>query len=379
MKKKKSTVNRRKVLKKGASILSVSICGEVLSTFIEGCESDTLKSTSKTEEYKVFSTFKTIDFDVSTTDEIIEFDVSNEQVLSNNGGSIKKKFGTYNDGNTVIIYRKDENNFVVLSSKCTHQGCEIGLVGNDSTMECPCHGSIFSAFEGSVVNGPAEFPLVRYYSSFDSATNKLFINFASGLPASGGAVKKTFPELNGGNPVLIIRHDEQRFSVLSSVCTHNGCEIDLPSNIGENLKCPCDGSVFSPVDGSVVEGPAITPLTQYPASFNQGKNTLTITYETESIPVGGSIKQTFGINNNGRPVIITRYNETEFYVLTSVCTHQGCEVNLPAEPKGDLVCPCHNSVFSSSNGGVKRGPAGAPLRKFSTTFDTKNNVLKIMF
>jgi Rieske Fe-S protein len=41
---------------------------------------------------------------------------------------------------------------------CTHQGCTVGDVQNNQ-IHCPCHGSVFSAADGSVVNGPATAPL----------------------------------------------------------------------------------------------------------------------------------------------------------------------------------------------------------------------------
>jgi cytochrome b6-f complex iron-sulfur subunit len=44
-------------------------------------------------------------------------------------------------------------------ARCTHRGCEIEI-GADR-LSCPCHGSEF-AFEGAVLKGPAQAPLVRF-------------------------------------------------------------------------------------------------------------------------------------------------------------------------------------------------------------------------
>ena len=44
------------------------------------------------------------------------------------------------------------------SSICTHEGCTLASVSG-GTINCPCHGSQFSAATGAVVHGPATLPL----------------------------------------------------------------------------------------------------------------------------------------------------------------------------------------------------------------------------
>ena len=46
------------------------------------------------------------------------------------------------------------------SSICTHQGCTVGESGKQ--LACPCHGSVFDAKSGAVVNGPANAPLQTF-------------------------------------------------------------------------------------------------------------------------------------------------------------------------------------------------------------------------
>ena len=52
--------------------------------------------------------------------------------------------------------------------------------------------------------------------------------------------------------------------------------------------------------------------------------------------------------------------------FTSICTHQGCDVN--SFRNGTIVCPCHGSQYDT-NGEVVQGPAPNPLREFDVVRD----------
>jgi Rieske Fe-S protein len=60
--------------------------------------------------------------------------------------------------NEVVVTQPTAGTFKAFSAICTHQGCLVGGVAN-GTITCPCHGSAFSATDGSVKNGPAMAPL----------------------------------------------------------------------------------------------------------------------------------------------------------------------------------------------------------------------------
>ncbi|WP_030177639.1 Rieske (2Fe-2S) protein [Streptomyces sp. NRRL S-813] len=67
------------------------------------------------------------------------------------GGKILAKEG-------VVVTQPVKGQFKAFSSKCTHQGCAVsGITGG--VISCPCHGSQFSAADGSVKKGPATQPL----------------------------------------------------------------------------------------------------------------------------------------------------------------------------------------------------------------------------
>ncbi|MDP6041757.1 MAG: Rieske (2Fe-2S) protein [Candidatus Latescibacteria bacterium] len=108
-----------------------------------------------------------------------------------------------------------------------------------------------------------------------------------------------------------------------------------------------------------------------------------VRFDVSSAPalaqVGGAVKQVFGGQLGGAPVVIIRQAEEEFLVLSSICTHQACEVNLPGEGDPQIWCECHDSLFERTSGRVLRGPATAPLPRFESTYDKGTETLTIQF
>jgi Rieske Fe-S protein len=58
----------------------------------------------------------------------------------------------------VVVTQPSAGTFKAFSSKCTHAGCAVKDI-SDGVINCPCHGSQFSATDGSVKKGPATQPL----------------------------------------------------------------------------------------------------------------------------------------------------------------------------------------------------------------------------
>ena len=54
-----------------------------------------------------------------------------------------------------VITQPSEGTFKAFTAICPHQGCLVGEVAENEIV-CPCHGSLFSAVDGSVIQGPAE-------------------------------------------------------------------------------------------------------------------------------------------------------------------------------------------------------------------------------
>jgi len=75
--------------------------------------------------------------------------------------------------------------------------------------------------------------------------------------------------------------------------------------------------------------------------------------KTSEIPVGG------GKIFKDQGVVVTQPTAGTYKAFSSKCTHQGCAVSEISN--GAIICPCHKSEFSVTDGSVKKSPATQPL------------------
>ena len=74
------------------------------------------------------------------------------------GGAVSRMV----DGEDVIVIRREEKDFTVLSSTCTHsESCLVGWDPRRYQLVCPCHRGIYDVW-GNVVSGPPPRPLQRH-------------------------------------------------------------------------------------------------------------------------------------------------------------------------------------------------------------------------
>lgn len=57
----------------------------------------------------------------------------------------------------LVVTQPAKGDFRAFSSTCTHRGCTVTTVSE--TINCACHGSVYSLEDGSVQGGPAPAPL----------------------------------------------------------------------------------------------------------------------------------------------------------------------------------------------------------------------------
>lgn len=87
----------------------------------------------------------------------------------------------------------------------------------------------------------------------------------SAVPVGGGTI---FADAK----TVVTQPKAGEFKAFSSICTHASCPV---AEVTTTINCNCHGSKFSLTDGSVVSGPAPSPL---PAK------TVTVSGDTLSVP-----------------------------------------------------------------------------------------------
>ncbi|MBC8293221.1 MAG: Rieske 2Fe-2S domain-containing protein [Proteobacteria bacterium] len=65
-------------------------------------------------------------------------------------------------GKRVLVLEDSEGDIRALSARCTHEGCTVQYVADDSLIWCACHNAKFD-LEGGVISGPPPKPLPRFY------------------------------------------------------------------------------------------------------------------------------------------------------------------------------------------------------------------------
>ncbi len=81
------------------------------------------------------------------------------------------------------------------------------------------------------------------------------------VPVGGGVIL-------ADQDTVVTQPQPDQFKAFSATCTHLGCQVERVSD--GTIKCPCHGSQYSVVDGSVVHGPATKPLPAKTVSVSNG-------------------------------------------------------------------------------------------------------------
>lgn len=108
-----------------------------------------------------------------------------------------------------------------------------------------------AAIAGGVVAAGVGLAACGSGSSASAPSGPTVLGKTSDIPVGGGVVY-------AADHVVVTQPVAGTFKGFSSTCTHLGCTVDRVS--GGLIMCPCHGSAYSVVDGSVKDGPAPKPL-----------------------------------------------------------------------------------------------------------------------
>jgi cytochrome b6-f complex iron-sulfur subunit len=95
------------------------------------------------------------------------------------------------------------------------------------------------------------------------------VDSSSPLAAVGGAATVTVST----GTYLVARTAQTTVTTVTGVCTHEACAVTGFAN--SVYVCPCHGSEFN-TSGAVVQGPAISPLRQFPTTFANNVVTISV-------------------------------------------------------------------------------------------------------
>lgn len=71
-------------------------------------------------------------------------------------------------------------------------------------------------------------------------------------------------------PIVLLKHDDG-IHAFHGTCTHAGCGLWSGELDGHVVTCPCHGSQFDVIDGSVLHGPATAPVATYEVQQTEGR------------------------------------------------------------------------------------------------------------
>ena len=105
---------------------------------------------------------------------------------------------------------------------------------------------------------------------------------------------------------------------------------------------------------------ACASLATHPVTSQNGRATLRLAEHPALTQPGGMLRILPTGAKDPLYVLALPGGAEAFAVLSPICTHRGCTVNVEGPA---LVCPCHGSRYDRE-GRVLRGPAERPLGRF---------------
>jgi len=130
--------------------------------------------------------------------------------------------------------------------------------------------SALDACGGGSSTAPSNLPALTAVSASVSA-GKISLNVDTNSPLSAVGSAAVLQTPSGS--FLVARTAQSSFTALTAICTHEGCTIDEYQS--GTYECSCHGSQYS-TSGTVLRGPAASPLRSFTTSYAAPTLTITI-------------------------------------------------------------------------------------------------------
>jgi len=143
---------------------------------------------------------------------------------------------------------------------------------------------------------------------------------------------------NASRKMVITRVDASTFSVVSCICTHQGCVVDPYDATTQRIACGCHGSRFD-INGVVKQGPAGTSLKKYQSEYDSTANTLTITDAVLDVSP-----------SNGTPIALDQNYPNPFNGKTTISFEIPSSATISlviTDINGNEVATLHNGVLGA--------------------------------
>lgn len=181
-----------------------------------------------------------------------------------------------------------------------------------------------------------------------------------------GSIIYTPDAPNSSRKMVITRVDASTFSVVSSICTHQGCIVDPFDSTTQRIACGCHGSRFD-VNGVVKQGPASSPLKQYQSAYDSTANTLTITDAVLDVSP-----------SNGTPLALNQNYPNPFTGQTTISFDipSSSTVTLViTDINGNEVATLHNGVLGAGKHELQFNDSALPTGTYFYKLSTPNGTL----
>lgn len=121
-----------------------------------------------------------------------------------------------------------------------------------------CAASLAGCARYGTSNGLAGSPATPAGAASSSAGATSSAGSASAVLASTADIPVGGGKVLTDKKIVITQPKAGSFHAFTAICTHQGCIVNAVS--AGTINCPCHGSKYSSVNGSVVNGPATLPL-----------------------------------------------------------------------------------------------------------------------